>query len=333
MALVNGSATFAITSNLAPGPNPISVQYLGDSNYTAKTVSTTVDLAPQVILTFSPSQPTITVNQSLTQTIAITGSPNIAIATGTITLSSGSYNSGPIALSSGSASITIPANSLVVGSDTITAAYSGDTNYLASAVNETVTVNPAPNPSFVLAGTAVTLAPGASTGNTSTITLTPANGLSGSVTLTATITSSPSGAQDLPTVSFGSTSPVSIAGTAAVTATLTITTTAPSTATLVRPALPGIHWYQGGAALACLLLFGIPARRRRFRALLGMLAFLMFLAGGVISCGGGGSGGGGGGGGGTGPTNPGTTPGAYLITVTGTQGAITSSTNVNLTVQ
>jgi hypothetical protein len=65
------------------------------------------------------------------------------------------------------------------------------------------------------------------------------------------------------------------------------------------------------------------------RTLLGMFAFLTFLTTGLISCGGGG----GGGGGGTGPTNPGTTPGAYVISVTGTQGAITATTNVTLTVQ
>jgi hypothetical protein len=68
------------------------------------------------------------------------------------------------------------------------------------------------------------------------------------------------------------------------------------------------------------------------RILLGMFAFLVFLTTGLISCGGGGSGGGGGGGG-TGPTNPGTTPGAYVISVTGTQGAVTATTNVTLTVQ
>jgi hypothetical protein len=64
-----------------------------------------------------------------------------------------------------------------------------------------------------------------------------------------------------------------------------------------------------------------------------MFAFLMFLTTGLISCGGGGSGGGGGGGGGTGPTNPGTTPGTYVITVTGTQGSVTASVYVNLIVQ
>jgi hypothetical protein len=81
--------------------------------------------------------------------------------------------------------------------------------------------------------------------------------------------------------------------------------------------------------LACLVIFGIPARRRRLRALLGMIFLLAFLSSGVVSCGGGGgkSGGGGGGGG-----NPGTTAGSYTITVTGTAGSVTKTTVVNLTV-
>jgi hypothetical protein len=60
----------------------------------------------------------------------------------------------------------------------------------------------------------------------------------------------------------------------------------------VYPKRPGVPWYAtGGATLACLLLFGIPTRRRSWRTMLGLLALLAFLAGGVLSCGGGGGGG------------------------------------------
>jgi hypothetical protein len=234
-------------------------------------------------------------------------------------------------MTAGSATITIPANSLPVGIDPFTATYSGDANYISTSVQNGITVTAATqNPAITMTASAVTVAPGSTSNNVSTINITPSGGLIGNVTMTAVITSSPTGAQDLPTLSFGSSNLVPITGTNVGTAYLAITTTAPSTATLTRPVLPGIRWYQGEAALACLLLFGIPARRRRLRTLLGMFAFLLFLTTGLISCGGGG---GGGGGGGTGPTNPGTTAGAYVITVTGTQGAITASTTVNLTVQ
>ena len=114
------------------------------------------------------------------------------------------------------------------------------------------------------------------------------------------------------------------------TAYITVSTTAPTTAALAHPKLPGVPWYAaGGATLACLLLFGIPVRRRRWRSMLGMLAFLAFLVGGASSCGGGG------GGSSTPPppTNPGTTPGAYAVTVTATSGTVTASIIVSLTVQ
>jgi len=180
-------------------------------------------------------------------------------------------------------------------------------------------------PTFTVAGTAVTVSPGATTGNASTITLTPSGGFTGSVTLTAAITASPAGAQDPPTVSFGSTSPVSIT-TGAVTATLTITTTAPTSAALAYPPQPGVRWYACGTTLAFGLLFGvgicIPARRRSCRMQLGLLPLLVIFAGGLLSCGGGG---------GTG--NPGTTPGTYTVTVTGTSGSTTATNTVALTVQ
>jgi hypothetical protein len=80
--------------------------------------------------------------------------------------------------------------------------------------------------------------------------------------------------------------------------------------------------------LALVVFFGIPARRRAWRALFSVLA-LVAIAG-AIGCGGGGNGGGGGGGG-----NSGTTAGAYTMTVTGTDaatGKVTSGVAVTLTV-
>ena len=186
-------------------------------------------------------------------------------------------------------------------------------------------------PTVTVSGTTVTVTPGATSGNTSTITVTPANGFPpGNVTLTAAITSSPAGAQNLPTLSFGATTPVSITGTTPGTATLTVTTTAASSscsATLLRQ--KGVPWYTaGGATLACLLLFGIPARRRHWRRMLGMFALLAALTGGMLACGGS-----------KGSTcstvyYPGTTAGAYTVTVTCTSGGTTLATGtITLNVQ
>jgi hypothetical protein len=128
---------------------------------------------------------------------------------------------------------------------------------------------------------------------------------------------------------------VSISGTSVGTATLTVTTTAATSAALVFPKRSGVPWYAaGGAALACVLLFGIPARRRTWRTMLGMLAILVALSGGMVACGGGGggsTGGGSTGGGGTG--SAGTTAGTYTATITGTSGTTTNINTIILTVQ
>ena len=80
--------------------------------------------------------------------------------------------------------------------------------------------------------------------------------------------------------------------------------------------------------MTCLLFFGIPVRRGRWRSMLGMFVLLAFVAMGLVSCGGGSSSKGGGGGSG----NSGTTAGNYTITVTGTSGSMMQATTVSLTV-
>jgi uncharacterized repeat protein (TIGR03803 family) len=181
-------------------------------------------------------------------------------------------------------------------------------------------------PTLIITGTSVSVSRGATAA--STITVTPGATFTGSVGLTAAVTSSPTGAQDLPTLSFGSTSPVSINGPAGGTATLTITTTAATSGALAYPRRrPAVGLFAAGVAgLAFILLIAIPVRRRSRHNRLGILIFLLMFIGGFVACGGGGSSGGGRG-------NPGTTPGAYTVTVTGTSGSTSAKGTVTLTVQ
>jgi len=197
---------------------------------------------------------------------------------------------------------------------------------------------PAP-PTFAVTGSTVTVTAGATTGNTSTITVQPSGGFTGNVALTAAVTASPASAVNPPTLSFGATTPVSISGAAPGTAVLTIATIAASSpsCTSTNQAPRQTPWYSGGAAvLACMLLFGIPSRRRawqskwqsKWRKLPG--AFLLFIAlvGGAVACGSSGT-----------QTfcpnviTAGTTAGSYTITVTATSGSTTSTGTVVLTVQ
>jgi len=176
-------------------------------------------------------------------------------------------------------------------------------------------------PTLIVAGTPVSVSRGATAA--STITVTPGATFTGSVVLTAAITSSPAGAQDLPMLSFGSTSPVNITGPSGGTATLTITTTAATSGALAYPRRPAIDLYSASGMLAFVLL--IPTRGRRRKSRLGILVSLVIFIGGFIACGGSGTSAGGG--------NPGTTLGAYTATVTGTSSSTNATGTVTLTVQ
>jgi hypothetical protein len=330
VSLANGSGSFTYqATSLSGGPNTITATYPGDSNYTGGSAKAVVTVIASPSIQFLPSYPTITATQPLTTTITVSGPAGTATPTGTVSLSSGTYTSPPAQLTAGSASVTIPASTLPAGSDMVIASYSGDSNFIPGTNNEIVTVTAIQPPGLTITGSGVIIpGPGVATGNTSTITLTPSGGFTGSVALTAAITSSPAGAIDTPTLGFGSTSPVSITGSTAGTATLTVSTTVPfSSCSAANVGPKRFPWFAGGSTiLACVLLFGIPAHRRRWRAIVGMLVLFLVIINSAVACGGSGV-----------TCNNvligGTTVGTYTITVTGTSGATTSTGMVNLTVQ
>lgn len=90
-------------------------------------------------VTVSPAKGSIASSDTLSVAISVSG--GTAAATGSVTLSGGGYTSSATALASGAATINIPANSLAVGTDTLTASYTGDSNYNSASGTATVTVN------------------------------------------------------------------------------------------------------------------------------------------------------------------------------------------------
>jgi hypothetical protein len=119
-------------------------------------------LTPNVGVTPNPT--TLSEGSALSVQVTVTGSG--ATPTGTVTISGGGYTSAPATLVSGSYTFTISANSLTAGTDTLTASYSGDSNYLAEPGTATVTVNTSSkpsitsftaNPSSITSGTSSTL--------------------------------------------------------------------------------------------------------------------------------------------------------------------------------
>jgi subtilase family serine protease len=317
----SGVATAStFTANAIAGTVSVIASATGATSATFTLTNTSTILTPTITVTPSPTS--IDSGQSLGVTVSVTGAG--ATPTGTVSLKSGSYTSSTETIgtspctSNTNCSFTIPANSLTSGSDTITANYSGNSTYAAGSNTGSVSVTESVY--TLAASTPAAVSPGSST--TSTITgTTSSTDYTGTVTLssTCTLTNAPTGAVSLPSCSVSGTITYSN-GVATGSGTATVYTTAQSTVDLVRPKLPGGKRPGGrdllgagsGVVLALLVFFGIPARRRSWRAMLSILVVLVAI-GALASCGGGGSSGGGGT-----TTIPGTTAGNYTFTVQGT---------------
>jgi hypothetical protein len=310
------NATMAVTSaNATNSPRVVSLSGIGTATlYT-----------PQMSVVSSANS--ITVTQSMTVTVLFGMPPGAPKAlTGSVTLTSGSYHSAPVTLSGTSVTVDIAAGTLPLGQDVLTANYTPDgasaSIYNSASATTLVSVTPVPTPSFEMSGVPMQFPPGATTGNTSLIGITPTGGFTGNVTLSAAVTSAPPGAQHLPTFSFGTTNPASVTGITSVSATLTILTTGASSNASQRP----ISWHRTGvASLALLLFMSTPRRLRRWRGVLGSLVLFIVLAGGMAACGGGRSGNSAGAGT-TSTGNSGTSIGQYVVKVTGTAPGATTAT-------
>jgi len=325
-ALSGGQAGFLV------GTGYDEVTGLGSLDVGAFLGGSSTTITPTVTVT--PSATTIATSQAITVAVVVTAGSSNPTPTGLVSLTGGGYTSSPTTLSAGAANFSIPAGALNGGTDALTAVYTPDSasakTYSGADGSATVTVT-APPP-FLITGSSLTVTPGATSGNTATITITPSGGFTGTVYLSANLTSFPAGVTTLPLISLGSTTPVTITGTSAVTATLTVTTSAASAGgcTAANQGPPTAPWVPGSAVLAGLLLLGVPVRRRGWRALVGMLVLLAALATGATACN-------------TsqttsncsssGSNGAATSAGTYTVTINGASGVTFESGTINLTVQ
>jgi subtilase family serine protease len=196
------------------------------------------------------------------------------------------------------------------GYDQVTGLGSIDASALANAWT---TGNPT-TADYTMFGTISNIsAPGGS--GSSTITVDARNGFSGTVALTCTAPTSA-----FISCSLSSSSIVLGGGTNTGTSTVTIKTNV--AAGMNRHDTPLGPLFGGGAVFAGVFVLGLGARRRRLSIALSIITIALLLA--VVGCSGGSGGGGGGGS---------TTPaGSYTVTVTGTSGTTSHTTNISVKV-
>jgi hypothetical protein len=342
-----GTAAFPV-QDFAPGTYSLTASYSGDLSYnpstTASSTTVTISQAATALTAILPQstaspQTSISIDQSGTTTVmlTLTADSSGAYPTGTFTLT-GNGNSFPMSgtprqiLTTANtveetATFTVAGSALALGTNTLTASYSGDGNYTAGTSNPvTITVNgispPTATPTFMLTSpiggvTVATLG----TPATGTLTVTPLNGFTGTVSLSCAVT--PNTGANSPTCTIDPS--VTLTSITPATATLTISTTRGSAALMAphqpwgagtgKGALHRLLEGSGGLSLCALLLWIAPARRRALRSLLVVL--LAFGALGMIGCG---------------VTLNGSKAGAYTATVTGTSGSTVVTTQVSITV-
>ncbi len=307
---VNGNYNVEVTGTDSTG------EYIHTLGLTAiVTGSSSTGTSPGFNLTNSGS---ITVAPGGTGTSTLTVAPTNSF-TGTVNFScaisgtpTGLSCAAPSADITGTASVTstltaTATSSAAAGTYTATVTASdAATGTITATTTVSITVT---GPSYALSNSGdLNIAAGSS--GTATITVTPSNGFTGTVNFTCSASGSPGG------VSCSAPS-ATVSGTSAVTSTLTVT--ASSTSAAVRFPLQKFLTGAGGVMLAFVVFFGIPARRKSWHTILGLL-IVIALAAGISGCGG----------------SSGTTPppqsATYTVTVTGTSGTTTQTTSLTVTV-
>jgi subtilase family serine protease len=326
-------ATYTITSAqsmaLPAGVVSLTGTYPGDSNYNSGT-SVPASLNVTAPTSLLPTTTTATASTStaspaarINLAITVTGKTGAAAPSGTVDIRSGGVDLTPggIGLTAAASGDTSTATyffdnssaSLPQGNNPVVITYSGDTAYAPSQFGLSLS-NPLSDFSMQAQNPNVAVTAG-STG-TATLNLGSINGFNAAVSLTCT---SPSGMSC-------TLNPTSVTVNGNTTATLTINASTPaSSVKFPGPSARRMEWLaaSGGAGLAGVFLLGLPARRRRWRSMLGLVCLAVVAAG--IGCGGGG---------GSSSTPPPTTPptspptsgatptpaGTYTIVVTGSQG-------------
>ena len=326
---LNGAPSGLFT--LAPGPHAITANYSGDPSFNASTSTA--------------SNFTIT-QASTTNVVSFTGAPQGALLTATVGTKSGGnpptgtvqfYVNGnaagsPVGVVGTAAGLNFQTGVLIGaigtssyndaglanGSYTLSAKYSGDTNYVASS-STSVPIKIQADFGFTANTNVVNVSAPGATGALK-LTVTAWDGFNGTISFaSSSCVGLPAGASCIFT-------PSSITGNG--TSQLAISTTATS-ASLLKPEIrhySGWHFAALGTFFLGIVFIATPSRRRRAHMLMLIGVFSLLL---IPGCGGGSSSGGS-----TPPPPPVPTPsGSYPMTVTATSGSLSHQVSFTLNVQ
>lgn len=331
--IIGGGTCFNPLADAAPN-QPLTAVYQGDATHAASTsapllitvLQDTLTTSTTTLAASSGGNPVL-VGQPITFTTTVTG--QFAPPVGTITFLDGATPLGsPVTLTTGTQTSTasITTSALSLGTHTLTARYtpttviippSTPTTDFAASVSPAISqlIIPPPTPDFTITITPNPLVAGVGEPGIAIVTVTPINGWTSDVTLACPASAS------LPyesTCGLGDTT-IHFHGVSETTA-LELTSIAPHDCGSSTPYFTGALQMKlkfGGAALAGLLIWLLPRRRRMLKGLL--LALLCVLPG-VMGCGR--------------CTDLGTRPAAYNIpiTATGVGTGVTHTVNVKLQV-
>ncbi|MEA3005249.1 MAG: hypothetical protein QOI94_518 [Acidobacteriaceae bacterium] len=327
ITLTNGVATTTISFSTG-GAHTVVATYSGDTNFYGSTsAATTINVGATggaaTTTTLAASPTTVALNGALTLTATVQSSTAGTVA-GTVTFTTGGATVGTASViagasGTGTATLTVssatPALGFAAGSDTINAAYGGDSAYASSSGTAAITVT---NPGITMTVGNMTIA-SASAGNsgTSTITITSTQGYTGTVTLAANAPALNAG------YSLGATS-LAIASGGSASTTITIDTIAASLQKGAQGNSQGTTnrlIVGAGAGFGVFFLLGLPGiRKRRWPVATSLL--LLGIAGTMMGCGS--------------STSGAATAGTYTVTVTATDSSntvIATSAAFTVTIQ
>jgi hypothetical protein len=294
-----GTATLAsdgevMLSNqfLSPGSYTIGAAYSGDASFEPSSATKALAVAKATTQLTLKANETSYQNKPFVFTVTLATTSTAAAPMGTVELINGStvLATGTLTGRAGagsvlaSGSVTFNSISIPDAKEAVVARYSGDANYAASSSN---TLDVTGAPPFVISDISVQLPAEHSTG-VGTLTVTSTGSYAGTVDLTCQLISESKQTSTPPECGMDPASASVTAGGQGTTLILIFGkgTKLPKGVTLGKVESapgPGKWFAGGGAVLACCVLLGVPARRKRWKAVIASYLLLVAI-GGFTAC-------------------------------------------------